>query len=96
MAEGDDDKDLDRLFSFDREGDEGWKAYRRLILAQLKSLDEAVRLLDAKLASFYAKDVAQLRVDIAMLQVKSGVWGAAAGLIVVMISVFVAMVKGWH
>jgi len=57
----------------------GWKEYQRLVLSELErhsSLIESLR-----------SDVAQVRTDIAMLKVKSGIWGAIAGTIPVLIAV---------
>ena len=51
----------------------GWREYQRLVLDKLESLEEHGRALDEK--------VTKLRVEVAALKVKSGLWGALAGLL---------------
>lgn len=51
---------------------EPWGKYQRLVLAELERHNRWLASLDSKLDD--------LRVDMAMLRVKSGLWGAAAGL----------------
>lgn len=51
----------------------GWGTYERLVLAKLDELGEDIKEIQ--------KEQVRQRVDIAMLKVKSGMWGAAAGLI---------------
>ena len=55
----------------------GWTQYQKLVLAELERLSESQKsVLD---------EVSKLKVEIAMLQVKSGVWGILGGLIPVLI-----------
>lgn len=65
---------------------QGWGAYERLVLAKLDELAEDVREIQA--------EQGRQRVDIAMLKVKSGVWGAAAGLIPFGLYVAYALLAG--
>ena len=46
----------------------GWSEYQRLVLSELKRLDEAIEKL--------VKSVNQLSRDVEMLKVKAGIWGA--------------------
>ena len=51
----------------------GWGAYERLVLAKLEELSEDIKEIQSTQA--------RQNVEIAMLRVKSGLWGATAGLI---------------
>jgi hypothetical protein len=52
---------------------DGWGAYERLVLAKLEELSEDIKEIQSTQA--------RQNVEIAMLRVKSGLWGATAGLI---------------
>ena len=54
-----------------------WSEYQKLVLAELERHGSLISEVDQK--------ITDLRVEIAMLKVKSGVWGAAAGLVSVMV-----------
>ena len=54
-----------------------WSEYQKLVLAELERHGSLISEVDQK--------ITDLRVEIAMLKVKSGVWGAAAGLVSVML-----------
>lgn len=49
----------------------GWREYQRLVLFQLQGHTERLERID--------QSVESLRLEIAMLKLKSGLWGAAAG-----------------
>jgi hypothetical protein len=51
----------------------GWDGYEKLVLDKLNRLDEGLLRVEDK--------VEALTIDVAMLKVKAGVWGATAGLI---------------
>lgn len=51
----------------------GWSAYEKLVMSELEGLKREVELIDEKLTL--------LRIDVAQLKVKAGVWGATAGTI---------------
>ncbi len=55
---------------------EGWTEYRRLVLGQLEKLEGSISRLDGKLESFRNSEIAELKVEVAMLKVKAGLWGA--------------------
>lgn len=75
--------------------DSTWLESRRLIITQLKSMDDAIRTLTEKIerqsdvarerivvvATDTQKDLADLRVRIAMLEVSAKIWGGAIGLV---------------
>jgi hypothetical protein len=72
-----------------------WLESRRLIITQLKSMDDAIRTLTEKIerqsdvarerivvvATDTQKDLADLRVRIAMLEVSAKIWGGVIGLV---------------
>jgi len=53
--------------------DSSWDEYRRLILNELERLHESHQIL--------TKEVSAVRVDVASLKVKAGIWGLLGGLI---------------
>lgn len=59
----------------------GWNEYKLLVLDQLEGLKAQVRNLEAKMDAFRADDIANVKVEIALLKQKAGLWGAIAGLI---------------
>lgn len=54
-------------------GGEGWPEYQRLVLKTLSDLTDGQQRVEDKLEA--------LTIDVAMLKVKAGVWGAAAGMV---------------
>jgi hypothetical protein len=77
----------------DRLGD-GWDEYRRLVLGEITRISTALDTMNVKLERFHTDEIAQLKVDIAMLQVKSGVWGAIAGVTVALGAFFLKYMTG--
>ncbi len=63
-----------------------WSAYEKMVMSKLDSLDRG--LLDMQ------EQLVLVRVDVATLKVKSGVWGAAAGLIPAAITVAFVILSG--
>jgi hypothetical protein len=51
----------------------GWSGYGKLVLAELERLNKNVKEVE--------KSQQKIQIEIAMLKVKSGVWGAIAGAI---------------
>lgn len=51
----------------------GWTRYEKLVLEEIRALKEEVRAL--------RDDQGQTRIDVAMLQVKAGVFGLVGGLL---------------
>lgn len=51
----------------------GWERYQQLVLAELRRLSGEVGLLRG--------DLSGTRLEVARLQVKAGLWGAAAGVL---------------
>lgn len=61
--------------------DDGWNEYKRLILSELERISDSLSDIDEKMDNKIINEVAKLQVEIAMLKVKSGIWGALAGVI---------------
>jgi hypothetical protein len=68
-----------------------WIENRLFILSELRNLRSGLDTVNVNLTGLREKDISQIRIDIAMLQVKSGIWGAAAGAMVVLIPVVAKM-----
>lgn len=51
----------------------GWLRYQKLVLAELERLDQSIKALSA--------NVAVLQTEIALLKLKSSVWGFGAGMV---------------
>ncbi len=62
-----------------------WPEWSRFILAELKRLNEVQEKIDTKLQ--------KVTIDIAMLKVKSGVWGMMGGLIPIIIVLVIEKYK---
>lgn len=60
--------------------------FEQLLIKRLDGLDERVDSVDEK--------VVLLRIDVAQLKVKAGIWGAAAGMIPALVTGFVAFASG--
>jgi hypothetical protein len=61
--------------------DNTWQEYSKLILAELERMSMEIARLNAKLDAFRSDDIANVKVELAMLKVKAGMWGAVAGAI---------------
>lgn len=62
--------------------DNGWTAYEKLVMDKLATLEADVLAIDEK--------VTLLRIDVAQLKVKAGMWGAVAGMVPALVTAFVA------
>lgn len=68
---------------------EEWGSYRRLILSRLDALDERMEKIANKLESLHQNDLAKIRTDIALLNLKAALAGALASMAVsVIVAVF--------
>lgn len=72
----------------------GWVEYRRLILSELERINLALREIDEKIDGKLIGEVAKLKVDIGMLQVRSGIWGAIAGVVTTVSFILAALLGG--
>lgn len=65
---------------------DGWSAYEKLVLDKLQSLEEGQDDLRSEMVA--------VRIDIATLKVKAGLWGAVAGTVPAIAMALVAFVSG--
>lgn len=65
---------------------DGWSAYEKLVMSKLDDLEQG-------LADVRAEVIA-VRIDVATLKVKAGVWGAAAGMLPSLITAAVVFLNG--
>jgi len=64
----------------------GWNEWSRHVLAELERLNECGSALDGK--------ITQVRIDIAQLKVKAGVWGLIGASIPVVVGLALVLIKG--
>lgn len=70
----------------------GWNEWSRHVLAELQrlhgtieNLEDKIEILKDDFTKNFNDELRKIQVDIAMLQVKSGIWGLLGGLIPVLI-----------
>jgi hypothetical protein len=64
----------------------GWSAYEKLVMGELAALKTEVAAIDEKLTL--------IRIDVAQLKVKAGIWGAAAGMIPALVTGLAVLAGG--
>ena len=64
----------------------GWKAHSQLVMSKLDDLHTVTKEL--------THEVQAVRVEVAVLKVKAGIWGAVAGAIPVIIGLGLLLLKG--
>lgn len=62
----------------------GWESYEKLVLDKLVTLGEDLHRVEDK--------VETLLIDVAMLKIKAGAWGAVAGMIPAALAIVIAVV----
>jgi len=65
---------------------DGWSAYEKLVLDKLDSLEQGLEELRGEVVS--------VRIDVATLKVKAGIWGGVAGMIPALITALIAFLAG--
>ncbi len=70
-----------------------WNTYQALVLDELRKHGERLDKIDDKVDKVRTIDIPALKVDIAFLKVKAGIWGAVAGMIPVMLAFAVQYFK---
>lgn len=79
-----------------QEGD-GWTENRKLILRELERFGSDLKDIRETIAEFRQADIAQIKTEIALLKLKSSLWGAVlggvSGALVATVSVLVRLVK---
>ena len=76
------------------EGGNGWPRYETLVLDKLNALGNDVKALERQIADLQSQEIGQLKVEVAMLKVKSGLWGAAAGFLPASLLVAFQLMQG--
>ena len=66
----------------------GWSAYQKLVLSELEDHSRGLSELAGELKQLRTKDITDIKVEIAMLKIKAGLWGAGAGAIPGLIAAF--------
>ena len=61
--------------------DNGWQEYKQLVLQQIHDVKLSVAEMDKRITDIRQIDVPAIRVEIAMLKIQAGLWGALAGII---------------
>ena len=80
-----------RMESKTERSERTWLEYRQLVLKELERLNLSITDLGNRLDRNYHEyqaELSKIKIDIAMLQVKSGLWGAVAGILVTLSAVF--------
>lgn len=74
----------------------GWTQYQKLVLAELERNAEGIKELnekkDERLREMNAQ-FGEIKIQIAMLKVKAGIWGLMAGMIPVIIALAIQVLK---
>lgn len=60
---------------------DGWERYQERVLSEIHDLKADVKSIRSDIAQIHMNEITELKVEIAMLKIKSGLWGAAAGLL---------------
>ncbi len=71
-------------------GDDGWKEWSKFVLKELTRLGDAYENLTGKVND----ELSQLKAEVAMLKVKSGVYGLVGGAILLLIFFISKLVGG--
>jgi hypothetical protein len=66
---------------------DGWAEWRRHVLIELEEHRKALKECTGELHS--------VRTEVAMLKVKSSLWGAGAGALTVILTLLVGLIAGW-
>lgn len=78
MADGEAE---DRQQQQAREDREDWFDYRRLVLSQIQALQKDLSSIRTEVQTFRTKDIGELKIEIALLKLKTAMWGAILGAI---------------
>lgn len=58
---------------------EGWVEYRKLILTQLTDLQVSLSALRKEVEQFRQEDLSEIKIEIALLKLKTSIWAGAIG-----------------
>jgi hypothetical protein len=65
--------------------DNDWNEYKELILSELERINKQLETINEKFENIFLEEIVKLKVDIAMLQIKSGIFGALTGAVTTLI-----------
>ncbi len=65
--------------------DNGWSEYQKLVLAELKRLDESVHGCQ--------RELAEIRLGLAVLRTRAVSWGAVGGMVIWLTTVIVGLIS---
>jgi hypothetical protein len=65
--------------------DNGWSEYQKLVLAELKRLDESV--------NGCQRELAEIRLGLAVLRTRAVSWGAVGGMVIWLTTVIVGLIS---
>lgn len=65
----------------------GWSAYEKMVINRLDQLERDTAAIDDKLTL--------LRIDVAQLKIKAGLWGATAGVVPALIGTLITVTRGF-
>ena len=78
---------------------ESWQEYRRLVLAELERLDDAIKNLDEKLDKRDKEQdakVSAINLELLTLRIKASIYGALAGAIFsTLVAIVTALIYRW-
>lgn len=58
---------------------EDWFDYRRLVLTQIQALQIDLSAIRTEVQTFRTRDIGEIKIEIALLKLKSSMWGAILG-----------------
>jgi len=71
----------------------GWDEYKRVVVDRLDRLDNSVSALSGKIDYLVSNDLSHLKVEIAVLKIKAGLWGLVGASIPSSIAIIVYYLK---
>jgi hypothetical protein len=80
-----------------QESHSGWSEYQQLVLSELKRHNDQLESIDDKITELrgeLSKFQIQIAAEVAMLKVKSGLWGGLAGVITVLLALGIKLITG--
>ena len=73
--------------------EDSWQEWSRHVLAELRRLNDSLAVVDDKIDKIKDEHISPVKVEIAMLKVKAGVWGLIGGAIPVVMMVLLELLK---
>ena len=73
--------------------EDGWDEYRRHVLSELISLNKSLEKLNDRFSAFLSTDISNIKVEVATLKVKAGLWGLLGASIPSSIAVLVYFLR---